>query len=180
MQLDERGNKEGKGQKEAIDWLMKLGQSCRYDWEVGEDGNPLPNRQPRGPVWLRTLLGVDYFAAVVRVDLVGSQVTNHELKHLNYLPQVQKLYLIHTDITDAGMEHLAGLTQLQTLHFVTANVSDAGLEHLKGLTQLQSLCLMETQITGSGFKHFKGMTKLRELTLTTHRSRMLGWNISNA
>jgi hypothetical protein len=48
--------KAAREQRDVVDELTKMHGLVQYDWQVNVDGNPLPNAQPPGPEWLRTLL----------------------------------------------------------------------------------------------------------------------------
>ena len=121
---------------------------------------------PWGPVWLRKLMGDEWFMEVEHASC-GSGTTEAELEHLvGEFPRLRQLWLVETKITGAGLEHLKGLTQLQDLEFHKARITDAGLEQLKGLTQLQFLELCGTDITDAGLVHLRGLTNLRSLDIT--------------
>jgi hypothetical protein len=156
-------------QKAAVEEIRNLGGDVQYDYEVQQSGTPLPNAGPHGPVWLRDLLGEDFFASVVDVSLPCSSVTDAGMENLRGFTNLQTLTLGRKNVTGAGWEHLKGLTQLRTLDLPYGEVTDAGLEHLKGLTQLQELDLGATPVTDAGLVHLKGLTKLQLLDIThTH------------
>ena len=134
-----------------------------YDWQFDADGSPNSNSEPPEPSWLRNLVGVDFFSAVVMI--YGTKITDAGLEQLCNMTQLQRLDLSHTQITDAGLEHLEGLTQLQDLWLYDTNVTDAGLEHLNGLTQLQVLWLYDTDVTDAGLEYLNGLTQLQVLSL---------------
>ena len=145
-------------QKEAVEAIRKLGGRVEYDYEVDQSGNPISYASPPEPVWLRNMLGEDFFATVVDVSLDNSSVTDAALEHLKGLTQLQWLALDGTPVTDAGLKHLKNLTRLQWLGLDATQVTDAGLEHLKRLSRLQSLGLGNTEVTDAGLEHLKGLT----------------------
>ncbi len=177
---------EMKKAREQHDAVEEIGDSAGwvgYDFE--EDSAPTL-AEPRGPAWLRNLLGGDFFNNVVDAGLDGPD-TDAQMKHLKGLPQLHKLDLGGPQITDAGLKHLAGLTHLQVLGLdhdtqisdagwqclgglnqlqelrVGPRLTDAGLKHLAGLTQLQVLVLDDTQISDVGLQRLGGLNQLQEL-----------------
>ncbi len=63
-------------QRDAVAAIKTAGGSVAYDWEWGTPYNPNiidPNGKPRVPKWLANLIGVDYVANVVSVNLVDSK-----------------------------------------------------------------------------------------------------------
>lgn len=137
-------------QREAVETIVKFGGAVRYEYQLA--GTIIPPEEPPGPVWIRKLLGDDFFANVAEVCLwgTGTQITDADLEQLKGLTMLQELQLWGTQITDAGLKHLKGLTTLQTLQLQDTQITDAGLEHLKGLRQLQELHIERTQVTDAG------------------------------
>ncbi len=182
--------KKAKTQREAVAAITRLCKTVQYDYQCDTSGDNIPGARPPGPQWFRNLLGEDFFASVVYVDLspgtvifVGlgrteelrllqeghindqSRVTDADLKHLNGLTELLRLNLNEAAITDAGLETLTGLTQLQELTIRFTEISGPGLEHLKGLRQLRRLTLYSTQIADTGLGHLTGLTQLQSLDL---------------
>ncbi len=135
-------------QREAVGAIRKLGGWIVYDYEQPT----IPNPQPPGPEWLRKLLGNDFFANVVLVNLGGMQATDGELEHIKELTQLQDLWLYGGHVTDEGVKHLKGLTQLVLLHLGGTQITDTGIVYLHGLSQLQTLDLTGTKVTAEGVK----------------------------
>src|SRR5262249_17515380 len=74
--------------------------------------------RPRGPEWLRKVLGEERmkpFDTVVAVNLGGLPNADSLLQHLYGLPDLQVLELTNTDVTDAGMANIRQLTNLEKL-----------------------------------------------------------------
>jgi hypothetical protein len=141
--------KAARKQREVVELFRRLWRdSVVYDYQYG----PTIALTPTGPVWLRTLLGDDFFANVFWVNLAGTKATDADLKHLEALPQLQWLWLRATEVTDGGLRHLQGLSQLQRLFLEDSKITDAGLLHLKGLIQLRQLYLDGTHVTDKGVK----------------------------
>ena len=131
-------------QKALIVDLENLGGIVWYDYQFEANGLPSAKedeKEPPGPLWLRRLLGDDFFINVTKLDLTPNEIGDAELTHLNDLTDLQSLSLGHT-VTDAGLAHLQGLSQLHTLSLRTTQVTDTGLAYLNSLPQLQSLDLV--------------------------------------
>jgi internalin A len=178
--------RQARRQREAVAAIRIAGGKVIYDYEDPEASNVVPP----GPLWLRNLLGDDFFANVDRVRLNGdtnamhaalehlkdlprlrylfldlSSVTDDDLEYLKDLPQLLELDLNHTDVTDAGLEHLREMTNLQALSLFNWHVTDAGLKHLRGLNRVVALDLRKTRITDAGLEHIEGMAQLHYLDL---------------
>jgi len=137
-----------KEQRQAIERIHELGGQVYYG-NIGTgrwNGTPLS----RSAGWCY-LLGDEFFADAISVDLHSSQATDAELEHIEGMTELEYLWL-NTQITDAGLEHLTGLTKLDYLVLQNTQITDAGLEHLTRLTNLQYLFLNGTQVTDDGVR----------------------------
>ena len=94
-------------------------------------------------------------SARLSILLVGGEVTDAGLEHLNGLPQLKELYLFSTAVTDAGLIHLKGLNALRKLCISGTPITDSGLKHLEGLTQLEGLSFAETRVTEDGVRNLR-------------------------
>jgi internalin A len=143
----------------AVEAIVRLGGRVAYDYERD-------SAKPRGPEWLRALLGEDFFTRIVGVDLCGcATLTDAGLVNVKGMTHLQTLNLFFTTIGDAGVENVRGLSLLQSLDLSETQITDAGLERLKGLTYLDELRLGKTNITDAGLVHLKGLGQLRTLYL---------------
>ena len=114
-------------QKEAVK-AIKKDAWVPYEYQLGA---LLPNPQPPEPLWLRSLLGDDFFESVAFVHFFSQTlVTDAVMVQLKGLAQVN-LDLQRTEITDAGLEHLNGLKQLRFLNLTDTHVTDAGVAKLQ-------------------------------------------------
>ena len=120
---------------------------------------------PRGPVWLRGLLGDDFFNDVTRIDFGSPVVTDENLMHLRAFPRLRHLLLDRTQVTDDGLRHLESLTCLELLSLNHLKITDEGLVHLRSLTGVQYLNLGETRVAGPGLANLEKWTKLDSLSL---------------
>ncbi|MCE9545512.1 MAG: hypothetical protein K8T25_08340 [Planctomycetia bacterium] len=156
-------------QREAVAALTRIRADIGYDFEGRHLDGP-----SHWPAWLVDLVGLDYFAKVVRVGFPGyihyrPKVTDDDLEHLESLTSLKEIVLIRAKVTDVGLAHLKGLTKLQRLNLYGTDVTDAGLEHFEGLVALQWLDLSHTEVTDTGLAHLQGLNSLVELYLyNTH------------
>jgi hypothetical protein len=153
-------------QRETVTEIEKWGGTVKYDWEIDGNGVVDPSAEPPGPIWLRSVLGKDFFQSVDIVLASNSRVTDAALERLSGLNQLRRLYLCYTKVTDAGLEHLKCFRQLNDLYLGgTTTITDAGLEHLKGLSQLHELDLYGTPVTDAGLEHLKDLRELKSVIL---------------
>lgn len=132
-------------QREAVEAIESLGGWVVYD--CGRD-----NSEPRGPAWMRTLLGRDLLGKAEIVCLSDLPVDDEALERLKGLHHLLFLELNNTGITDIGVEHIEALTTMQGLWLGNTQVTDAGLMQLQGLTQLQIVYVKGTRVTNEGVK----------------------------
>jgi internalin A len=195
-------------QREAVEAIVRLGGGVTYDYELRRDlamtrqipggriefgyesdlsGMPIP-KEPSWPLWLRKLLGDDFFNNVVKVRVENDAA----MVHLARLPHLRKLETYGEGITDAGMEKLEGMLQLEQLNchgietitddglisladlpslryllLASQRVSDTGVERIARLVQLRRLTLSSGKITDEGVKHLAHLTNLKELDLSS-------------
>ena len=88
--------------KEAVQWVKENGGDVYYDFEWEHD--LMDGAEPPGPDWLRDLIGLDYFADVVFVDVNNTQIK--DLEPLRELTQLHQLYLYDTQVTEKGVAKL--------------------------------------------------------------------------
>ena len=134
--------KRAREQEEAAA-IYKLGGNVWFDYQIidGCDYPDLDRGPPRRPTWLLGLLGNDFFAAVVGMQLHRSEVTDADLEQIRRLPQLKWLDIGDTNTTDAGLENFKELTQLEVLGISGTKVTDAGVEALqKALPKCKISC----------------------------------------
>lgn len=166
--------------------------SVYYDWQF-VDGTSDPNGSPRGPKWLRDILGPDVFDTVVIVTIEGDNVDDEFVKNIVKLHRVEKVDLIGHSAPELSLAALAGLCtlpRLKTLNtrgiaipreFVACLAGTPGLRNLwlplvavtdddlaiiGGLTGLETLQLDGTNVTDKGFAHLANLKKLTLLDLS--------------
>ena len=144
-------------QWQAVAWIRQMGGSVEYDYERGVNGRRVSNSEPRGPEWLRSLLGIDYFADVVRIGLRRTEVD--DVSPLAVLSSLEELKLGDTQVCD--LTPLSGMTRLRTLWLDSTPIRD--LSALSRLTNLEGLHLDDTQVCD--LTPLSRMTRLKTLTL---------------
>ena len=76
---------------------------------------------------------------------------------------LRRLRLDGTAITDAGLAHLTLLEGLTYLNLVGTSVTDAGLEAIAGLAALQRVYLWRTAVTAQGVARLGGQRSTLEV-----------------
>ena len=175
-------------QRRAVAAVRGAKGSVSYDWQI--KGNKFQKgKGPRGPAWLRRLVGDEPFQYITRVDLtngrsddtvmaaIASQgrleslsmdqprLTDAGFASLGALTGLRELRLGGKAVGDAGMVHVGKLIGLDTLSLEGTSVGDAGLVHLAGLKQLEILRLDSTPVTDAGMVHLSGLRSLKMLAL---------------
>ena len=123
-----------------LSWLgCKLEEKRRERWAEGrldkfgaiishnysDDGDPFADDVPPGPLWLRRLLGDDFFLHVMTIEFMppelaeranaGPPINDEGLAILRYLPALETLFLAKSQVTDHGLRHI---TELKTLKYI--------------------------------------------------------------
>jgi len=98
--------KSAQRQKAAVEAVQKLGGTVYYDFQLDKSGNPIDGAKLPGPSMLRNLLGKNFFAEVVAVDLSKSRATDAAVETLTQFSGLQKLDLTDSKITDEAVKEL--------------------------------------------------------------------------
>ena len=114
-------------QREAVEAILAAGGGVRFDFEIDQSGNPLPEASPPGPAWLRYWIGDDIGTNVVEAEVQ----TDAALEGVKDLPQLRRLHLFSKGITDAGLRHLERLPQIETLFIEKTQVTEQGVKRLQ-------------------------------------------------
>jgi len=158
------------GQRSAVAAVREMGGTAHYDFETDENDN-VRDGDPPAPRWLCNLLGVDFFAKVVRVDLNQSAIgdadpiSDEQLRNIRGLTDTRLLDLADTQVTDAGLVHLAGMRRLRQLNLQGTPVEGNGLKYLLRMTELTTLRLGGSRIGDQGLSHVGRLIDLRTLDL---------------
>jgi hypothetical protein len=178
--------REAMAQQAAVESLRKNGGHVWYGYEFDASGNWDSNANTPGPIWMRRLLGDDFFATVVqvrarndaglenlaglnhiqRVDLIGDKFTETGLDRLKGLPRLERLTISSYRYPFAVQRHLNDVSTLKSLDLSSNSyVYNEGLQHLKGFVQLQALDLGFTFITDAGLPQLYCLQTLKRLGL---------------
>ena len=151
--------KRANDQRKSVDAVKELGGSILYDFQMTGDSMYDYDKDAElpGPDLLRDLIGIDYFADVVGVDL--DKTSTDDLAPLSALGSLKFLSLDGTSVSD--LTPLSGLGDLQKLWVAETSVSD--LTPLSGMRELQELYLGDTLV--SDLTPLAGLNNLRMLYL---------------
>ena len=69
--------RQARRQREAVEVIQRLDGSVKYDYQFDSDESLIESPLPPGPIWLRKLLGDDFFANV-RGVLIRSPLTRDD------------------------------------------------------------------------------------------------------
>jgi len=126
---------------EAVVAIEKSGGWVSYDYQRDDSGAYLPNAKPPGPGWLRRMLGDNFLAKPVGVQLFADsksgmkpeEFTDVQASMIGVLTELRWLVLKDTAITDESLTYFAGLSRLKSLDLEHTVVTDAGVAKLKGV-----------------------------------------------
>jgi hypothetical protein len=169
--------KQAREQRESLTAIRSIGAEVYYAHQPVEYQphysailiNPKSTSRPCGPLWLRKMLGEDFFDRVVFVAFRQNGTKNASLAHLKNLTGIECVALSYTWVTDDGLIHLKGISSLRALFLDGVRITDAGLARIRGLSNLENLNLMETKITDDGLQYLLAMPNLRILDLESTR-----------
>ena len=129
------------------------------------------DNDPPGPLWLRNILGDDFFADVCRIDIANPNCDDDTLAQIATLPSLNTISLMSDGITDRGRAYLTHLKTLETLLINSERVTDSGLKHVAQLPpRLVNLLLDCPQVTSAGLQFLNGRDNFR--TLAARRARV--------
>jgi hypothetical protein len=155
-------------QRETVARIHALGGSIEYDFqrEAQPAGKGSANARPPGWLWLRRLIGDEYFQDVVCVHLHETEVTDGDLQAIGKLSKLELLSLNKTSVSDKGLEQLNGLHRLDYLGLMGTPVTSEGLVCLKNMRQLTQLILSDAQgVDDAALAHMKDLKELGFLNL---------------
>jgi hypothetical protein len=193
--------KRARQQQEAVKAIVRLGGKVEYDYEttyeypdacmdgqsLGCSGGPRPKSSV--PAWLNSLLGEDFFAAVITVELDSARMdSNDALEQVRHLPRLQQLVTGgNSELTEEGQKCIEGLTHLRCLGIPSSVEPEVRLDHLQalerleflelggptdenlrqiaGFRQLRGLRIGSCEFTDSGLQHIGKLVGLRDLIL---------------
>lgn len=153
-------------QRQAVDAIVRGGGRVLYDYEIDEVGDMYEHSHPKGPQWLRRILGDDFFNNVVDVRLAKS-----ELEYLTSLIAVDSA-VVNYPLTSADMKYIEQLAHLKHLRSlcVETHEGDAIVDHFAVLSQLRYLRLEDTCVSPRGLERLRAALPNCEVTLGRSRS----------
>jgi Leucine rich repeat len=164
-------------QREAVEAVQRYGGWAHFDHEF-VNGALIPGRTPRGPRWLRTLLGDEYFRKVrfVNLDFEGStgkvvhnpnvDACDDLLKKISGLPGLKTLRMKKTQATDEGLRHIGKMSELEELYIRDSrSVTDAGVSHLAHLANLKHVDISFSNLTNDSLVLLSSLPRMEKLCL---------------
>ncbi len=174
-----------RNQRAVLAEIQRLGGGALYDYERNYNVGLSSRAGPSGPAWLRDLLGVDYFADVVGVNISGPEVTDETLARIAGLPHLQFFSAQSDQITDRGVAILAKsskeltsvsvaskqltvtsvdcLQSLPNLYWLECSgrqVDDSWVPNITNLKTVQCVELNDTRVKNDGIAELVRMPKL--------------------
>lgn len=153
-------------QREAVAAVSKCEGRVFYDWQFA-DGKLEPATEPPAPLWLRRLVGDEYFQEVDQVNFTcHDRVLDAQevLARLTSQTGIRRLYFQGTPATDEGLRSIAHLSRLEELILEDSSLlSDDGLDHLTSLRNLTFLCVSGPRLTDAGLSHLAKLPNLERL-----------------
>ena len=154
-------------QREAVAAIGQAGGGITYDWQAAS--RVFEPVSPRGPRWVRNVLGPDYFDDVVHVSFQPSRIDDVGFaklsSHLRRLPRLASIYLDWSKITGASFAHLGDLHSLEDLWICGIAARDADFEQLARCQSLKALRLLGCPIGDGAVRHLARMPNLEILSL---------------
>lgn len=166
-------------QAQAVAAIRAYGGKVAYDWQIAGD-DYIIDGSPWAPLWLRRLVGDDFFQRVVLVNLVVGDGPDGEwiivermddeiIESVGKLPDLTCLSLKGTQATDRAMGVVGKLGKLELLMMTDAAVSDAGIAQLKGLKALRILHATNAGLTDASLASLAALPRLTVLGLVGNR-----------
>ncbi|QEG37130.1 leucine-rich repeat domain-containing protein [Bythopirellula goksoeyrii] len=159
---------QAKRQVALVNTIQELGGEIRYDYQphVMEDAwltyqaetswLPPPKYEPSGPVWLRRLIGNEYFQTVVGIRFKKrGEISESAIEQIASQANLEELYLMRTGISDSDLQVIGQLKKLELLVIRDNQVTDEGLAYLHSLESLKQLNVINTSVTAVGVAKLK-------------------------
>lgn len=144
--------------EEALDILNQNPEiSVMWLWTKGR------NR----PKWLTFILGDETFRKVDTASLVGTSISDSDLRQLALLPNLTWVEIEAPNVTDAGVSYLRSLTLVEDLTFSSnRKVSASSWEVLGKWHQLRSLSLRGSLFGDEDVQRIQGLTNVNVLNVS--------------
>jgi Leucine Rich repeat len=158
-----------KRQERAVASIEQAAGHVEYDWWRDADGSPRQQPTPRGPAWLRSLLGPHYFDTVVGVDISHTSVQGSPSQFATFktpllqLPKLRRLHIFRLELSDADYAAISQLQGLEELSLAKMELSAAGAAQIASLANLRELNLSDDIVPAAALLQIKEMPKLQSL-----------------
>jgi internalin A len=168
-------------QRRAVEMVHRLGGEVAYHHQrtgTGVFDGFYSGAEPAAPVWLRQLLGDDYFVTAAQIWIDRSsestKLKRDDLTLLTGLSHLERLQITCAPLQDEDLEQIGKLSRLEELELDGSRISDEGLSHLTRLTRLKKLSLgadLEDtptgapRVTDAGMRYLQGFKELQSLFL---------------
>src|SRR5262249_10223343 len=142
-------------------------------------GKLTPGQSPWAPIWLRKILGDEFFQRVSQVSLVYDDSTGKRfdngnvgacdavLRHIAWLPGIKEVMLKETQATDLGMRSIGKMTGLERLFIWDASsVTDAGVAQLKNLKNLKLIHISSSNLTDESLELLSNLPSMEVMSLS--------------
>jgi hypothetical protein len=175
-------------QRLAAEAIANHGGLIIYDYQlIPTAGAPKYDSKaiPVGPGWMRSFIGEDILAHVMRAKIV----TDSDVDSLKELPDLDWLELVSpladpghpewlaelnprkrggfdfSPISDSQLDCLKSHAGLRALQIEAVQINDGGLQKIEGLRELEFLELSGPTFSDSGLVHVSGLSSLKTLYL---------------
>jgi hypothetical protein len=154
-------------QREVVGLVERLGGTLAYDHQYSEDPfSVTAPKPPPGPALLRKLVGDDFFATLVKVEV--GQAQDRDVQRLSQQMTIRDL-VVSGSISDEGLESISHLGNLERLSIKGGNFSGVGLATLSHLPKLRSLAISNATLTDDPVASIGRLTTLEDLSLSDTR-----------
>lgn len=151
-------------QRRAVAAVRAARGVVSYDWQI-KDNTFQKRKGPRGPAWIRRLVGDEPFQFITRVNLMNGRTDEAVMAALASQDRLESLGISYPRLTDQGFATLEGLTGLRELTLYGESVGDAAMVHVGKLVGLTELDLQRTNVGDAGLAHLAGLRHLEYLRL---------------
>jgi len=164
-------------QRRAIAAVQEYGGWVHFDYEL-VNGKVTPGQGPWAPLWLRRMLGDEYFREVAYVSLAYDRQGGKRVEIANFKPcdelleqlvtqtGLKQLLMQRTQATDEGLKYVGEMTALEELYIWDAtSITDPGVAHLAGLKNLKKIHVDSSKMTDEGLVLLSSLPRIEELSL---------------
>ena len=144
-------------QKSATNAVRKAGGFVTYDFQTTNERFNW-NATPRGPAWLRQLIGGDWFDTVTDVELDVDRISASDEEITNIimsLPHLEKLSVRCPPAGNHTVLAISRLAKLQVLALTGDKVTDEDLQYLTSMKTLDTVWLTDTRVSVDGVRRLQ-------------------------